>query len=245
MTYLEFLVIFVVAPALSLAGLGYYQARAQERGTRAIGWHWLGVAALAGIAFVWTTPWDNYIVANGVWTYGADRVIAVIGYVPVEEYAFFILMPVYNGALFLCLLQAFGGIRPEGANELRKTRLLTCLVGGTLMLGAVWLFRSGDRFFYLSTTLLWFVPPLMVQWWFDAACLIRNRRLILLSTLLPALYLCVADFFAIQQGIWTISEPTRTGWDLLGLPLEEALFFLVVSLLLSQGMVLWHRLRQV
>lgn len=243
MTYLQFLVIFVVAPAFFLAGLGYYMALGREAGN--LRWHWLGVAALAGIAFVWTTPWDNYIVANGVWTYGVDRVTAVIGYVPVEEYAFFILMPVLNGALFFCLLRASGGIRQEGANEFRNPRLLTCLVGGALMLGAVWLFRSGDRFFYLSTTLVWFVPPLMVQWCFDAPCLVRNWRLILLSTLLPALYLGVADYFAIQQGIWTISEPTRTGWDLLGLPLEEAFFFLIVSLLLSQGMVLWHRLRRV
>jgi lycopene cyclase domain-containing protein len=48
-------------------------------------------AILATVAFVWTTPWDNYLVKSGVWGYGNnDRVLYVIGFVPVEEYCFFI-----------------------------------------------------------------------------------------------------------------------------------------------------------
>lgn len=40
------------------------------------------------IAFVWTTPWDNELVRNGAWWYPKSCVLARIGYVPVEEYAF-------------------------------------------------------------------------------------------------------------------------------------------------------------
>jgi lycopene cyclase domain-containing protein len=243
MTYLVFLVIFVCAPSLLFFGVGCYLDRFYANGKRDLGWHWRGVAALAAIALVWTTPWDNFIVASGVWTYGVDRVVAVIGYVPIEEYAFFVLMPVYNGALFFCLYKLFAGVSPGARGDLRNSRFWTVTVGGLIMIMAALLFFFSERFFYLATTLLWFVPPLMVQWFFDAPCLMRNRRLIFFSTILPTLYFCVADYFAIEQGVWTISDPTRTGWDLLGLPFEEAFFFFIVSLLLSQGMVLWHRLR--
>lgn len=244
MTYLQFLLLFVVTPSFLFLALGFYQSKRLERGHRLLGWHWLGVGALAVIAFVWTTPWDNFIVANGVWTYGVDRVIAVVGYVPIEEYAFFVLMPIYNGAFFYCLLASLGGIRRGETSPDPRSRAMTFILGTTVLTGAFLLLRYEDGFFYLAATLLWFVPPLMLQWFFDSRCLVRNWQLIALGTGLPTLYLCVADYFAIQQGIWTISDPTRTGIDLLGLPLEEAVFFFIVSLLLAQGMTLWHRLKE-
>jgi lycopene beta-cyclase len=46
---------------------------------------------------------------RGVWGYGADRVIGTIGYVPVEEYLFFILQPLLTGLwLYLVLTGARG-----------------------------------------------------------------------------------------------------------------------------------------
>ena len=62
------------------------------------------------IAFWWTVPWDNYLVANAVWGYGADRVCATIGYVPVEEYAFFVIQPILT-CLLLFRQQAVQGWR--------------------------------------------------------------------------------------------------------------------------------------
>lgn len=243
MTYLQFLTVFVIVPAAGLFALGLYQVSLGHEGRSFFRWHWRGVLVLAGIAFVWTTPWDNYIVAHGVWTYGPDRVLATVGYVPVEEYAFFIFMPFYNGSLFVCLAEALGGIQHEPFGKQRGSRLAAFMIGGSILAAAFLLFRYGQQFLYLSTTLLWFVPPLMVQWMYDAKCLLANARLILLATLYPTFLLCVADFYAISQGIWSISDPTRTGFDLFGLPVEEVFFFFIVSLLLAQGMVLWHRLR--
>lgn len=43
---------------------------------------------LPALALIWTTPWDNVIVKNKAWSYPASCVLARIGYVPVEEYAF-------------------------------------------------------------------------------------------------------------------------------------------------------------
>lgn len=244
MTYLQFLIVFVVAPAAALLALGFYQVSLRRGGHFFFRWHWLGVSALAGIAFIWTTPWDNYIVAHGVWTYGLDRVLATVGYVPVEEYAFFILMPVYNGSLFVCLAEALGGIRYEPPKNQIRLKLVAFIIGCLILVSAFLLFRHSQHFFYLSITLLWFVPPLMVQWMYDAKSLIANGRLILLAAAYPTALLCAADLYAIRQGIWTISDPTRAGFDLFSLPIEEVVFFFIVSLLLSQGMVLWHQLRR-
>ena len=49
---------------------------------------WYKLYTLPVIAFVWTTPWDNELVRMGAWWYPSSCVLARVGYVPVEEYAF-------------------------------------------------------------------------------------------------------------------------------------------------------------
>ncbi|WP_394348252.1 lycopene cyclase domain-containing protein [Natrinema pallidum] len=44
---------------------------------------------------------------------------------------------------------------------------------------------------------------------------------------------------AIELGIWVISEAHTTGYVLGGLPIEEALFFLVTNVFAVQGVVLY------
>jgi len=52
----------------------------------------IGLILLPVLAVIWTTPWDNYLVASGVWRYDPTKVWnAVLGYVPLEEYLFFVL----------------------------------------------------------------------------------------------------------------------------------------------------------
>jgi phytoene synthase len=42
------------------------------------------------VATVYTTPWDNALVWSGVWSYPSERPIwGLLGWVPIEEYAFF------------------------------------------------------------------------------------------------------------------------------------------------------------
>ena len=68
---------------------------------------------------------------------------------------------------------------------------------------------------------------------------IRVRRLVLAGLVPPFVYLCVVDALAIKSGTWTISPAYTVGLDLLGvLPLEEIVFFLVTSTLISFGTVL-------
>lgn len=47
---------------------------------------------LCSVAFLTASPWDNYIVYHKAWWYCPTCVTALIGYVPLEEYMFFIIM---------------------------------------------------------------------------------------------------------------------------------------------------------
>ena len=86
MTYLQFHLVFTL-PWLALLGVAAWRAARAGRplaGDRAIGDRFaLGaLAAHMAIAFVYTTPWDNYLVAREVWGYPPGRVLATIGFVP-------------------------------------------------------------------------------------------------------------------------------------------------------------------
>lgn len=63
MTYLQFHLVFLLPPLLLLGALTRRAARRGELPR-------FGLAALALhalVAFLYTTPWDNYLVARGVW----------------------------------------------------------------------------------------------------------------------------------------------------------------------------------
>lgn len=241
MSYLEFLALFVVLPTLLLLALAFWFRRVRQSCGLPLRRHWLGVAILAGIAFVWTTPWDNFLVARQVWGYGPDRVLATIGFVPVEEYAFFLLQPALVGAFLYFLL------RPPLAGSTTWRRKQTILrVGGVLVTVAIvagaLVALSFTPSTYLGLILVWFAPPVALQWCFDPMTIIRQWRVIFSGTALPTLYLALADSFALADGIWEIARPTATGLALGNLPIEELLFFGITSLLLAQGLVLWHSL---
>src|SRR5690606_2155877 len=99
-TYLAFHALFILPPLLLLAA--GQRGRLERVHPRA--GHYL--AAVAAIALVYTTPRDNHLVWRGVWSYGADRVVGTLGYVPVEEYLFFVLQPLLVGLWLYALLPA-------------------------------------------------------------------------------------------------------------------------------------------
>lgn len=97
MTYPLFLLIFLVLP---IALLTYALRRKMER------WWRRAVLFTIVVALLYTTPWDNYLVTTRVWYYDPARVWNIIlGYVPLEEYLFFVLQTVLTGLLTLALLR--------------------------------------------------------------------------------------------------------------------------------------------
>ncbi len=102
-SYGHFLLIFLVVP---IGVLGLLLRRHLTR--RELG----AVGLMSLVALVYSTPWDNWIVAQGVWSYDPARVAGiVIGWVPLEEYLFFMLQPMLSGLIVLALLARVRRIR--------------------------------------------------------------------------------------------------------------------------------------
>jgi lycopene cyclase domain-containing protein len=56
------------------------------------------MAALLGIVYAATSPWDNAAVAMGLWDFDPARILGVrLGWLPLEEYAFFGLQTLLTG----------------------------------------------------------------------------------------------------------------------------------------------------
>jgi putative membrane protein len=239
MSYGLFLLIFLILPIAALLALVVATSRGRRRRGMTLSRHYLGLGILTLIAFVWTTPWDNYLIAQGVWDSPADRVMGRVGYVPLEEYAFFILMPLLNGTLMVLLLDVKSLRAKPMLRHQKRARwgvailVLSLMVGGWVAL----LFQSG---MYLGLMVLWFTPPLFIQWMYDPVGLWKEKRVVVAGTLIPTVYFSLADRFAIADGIWVISPDRTTGLRMGVVPIEEVLFFAITSLLLVQGLVLWH-----
>ena len=230
MTYSLFHLIFILPPILLLA-LQQPQPLAGVGGRKA----GLSLLLIAAVAFIYTTPWDNYLIWRDVWHYGRDRVIGTVGYVPIEEYLFFVLQPILTG-LWLYRLLA----HTEEPSELKSSPAANiggAIIWAGLALGGGWLLQR-DFGVYLGLILVWASPILALQWLVGGAQLWVRKRLWLTATLVPTLYLWIADRIAIGQGIWSISEVYTTGLHLFGLPIEEATFFLVTNFLVVQGLLL-------
>jgi len=243
-----------VLPALML--LAAATAVARRRSTRRTVWvrgaalpYWGDVALLVGLAVAYTTPWDNYLIAQGVWQYGPGRTLARLGFAPVSEYVFFGAQTVLT-ALWLSALPA--GLNPvtEGPGRSQRTRHAERVVGVVAAVGLFavgWWLLGTDATFYLGAILAWGAPVLALQWLVGAPALRDRYRTVVLGVGIPTLYLSVVDRVAIHQGIWELSARYTTGVTIAGLPVEEALFFLTTNLFVVQGLLLarWVRDRWV
>jgi lycopene cyclase domain-containing protein len=234
MTYLQFHLVFL-APALALSGSLAWRAR-DRLGRRA---HW-AVFAVPPIALAYTTPWDNYLVWKGVWYYGADRVVGTIGYVPIEEYLFFVLQPLLAGAVLYTLLGRLltrrplppPPSRPFGVRLAGAVPWLVAAAIGAILLGT-------QRGTYMGLILAWAAPVVALMWLFMGPAFWRLRHAVLPTIALVMLYLWIADALAIRWGIWAISDRYTFGVEPLGLPIEEATFFFVTTVISVLGVVLF------
>ncbi|SDY00996.1 lycopene cyclase domain-containing protein [Halobellus clavatus] len=241
LTYLQFHLAFLLPAVMLLAATGVVsRGRIRESGTSwsSVGLrrYWVGVAIITVVAIAYTTPWDNLLIARGVWWYGDGTTIATVGHAPIEEYLFILVQP-WLTALWLSHLSVPtewpAADRPVGSRALAL--LLAAGIGV-----AGWRLLSLDATFYLGATLAWAAPVIALQWAVGAPQLWARRRLVTVGTLVPTLYLCTVDRVAIELGIWVLSEQYTTGLYLLGLPVEEATFFLVTNLFVVQGLVLYR-----
>ena len=243
MTYFSFLGLFLAIPIAIMLGLTWRDARLGRQMPRRFATY-SPTAILAlhlGMALAYTTPWDNYLVATAVWWYDPAKVTGIVfGYVPIEEYTFFLVQPILTGLWLLFWLRRV----PDGVArgwENGRFRTITLIILALLWLGMVGLLAAGwAPGTYLALILAWALLPLMLQVGFGGDILWRHRRVVLLGLLPVTLFLAAADTLAIADGIWTIDPAQSLNWYLGGiLPFEEFLFFLVTNMLVVFGMTLF------
>jgi lycopene beta-cyclase len=233
--YATFLLLFVILPALIASAVltRAFPGFDRRAGLRAVGF-------TAGIAFAYTVPWDNYLVYRDVWRYGADRVVGVIGYVPVEEYLFFLLQPLFVGTVLVPLLWRAESRMPAPSRAPGQIRALGVAGFGALALvGVTLLVWRQPRGLYMGLILSWALPVLAGLWYYAGPHLWRLRRTLAAVIAGTTLWLWGADAFALRDGIWHIAEATSLGPGVAGLPVEEMTFFLVTTVLCAFSIVLF------
>ena len=239
MTYFSFLLRFLIIPILLLLFINW-----REKDKPASGFNenktWRGILIHILLAVVYTTPWDNYLVATGVWYYDPDLVTGIVfGYVPLEEYTFFVLETLLMG-LWWWILARRKILLPKTPFNPNKT-LRSWTLG---LLAALWvvslsvLLTGWGPGTYLAITLTWALPAIAPQLAFGADILWHHRRLLGTVILTGAIYLSAMDALAIHSGTWTIDPAQSTGLFIGGLPIEEAVFFVITVVLISFGITL-------
>jgi len=243
MKYFGFLARFVVPPLAALLFLNWFdhirgrRMPSPFRGMKPES----AVTGHVALAVAYTTPWDNYLVATRVWWYDPKLVTGfLLGWVPIEEYTFFVLQTLLTGSWMVWLAKHL----PSETRKPKHPRLIRA--GMTAALGLIWaasvwnLIRGPQSRRYLSLTLSWALLPIMFQTAFGGDILWQHRHLVALGIIPTTLYLGLSDSLAIESGTWKINPEKTVNIDLIKdkLPLEEGLFFLVTNTLVSLGMTL-------
>ncbi len=256
MTYFAFLGWYVGIPLLFLIGLAWWDQRhGLQLPATLQSWSFRTVMGIHVIvAVLYTTPWDNYLVATRVWWYDPALVTnIVIGWVPIEEYTFFVVQTIFTSLWLLAVARrsperartkqarqkGFTQNRSATQGTGKSLRLSTATSVALVWVGSILLLVSGWKpGTYLALELAWALPPIIFQLGFGADILWHHRRIVFWSLLIPTLYLAATDTIAIGAGTWTIDPAQSTGFLIGTLPIEEFIFFLVTNVLVVFGTVL-------
>ena len=242
MTYFRFLLRFLLIPILVFLIITHWDNKQNNRinGFRQGRPVWMAIAVHILLAVAYTTPWDNYLVATGVWYYNPQLVTGVVlGYVPIEEYTFFVLETILAGLWWWFVARR---VSPP-ATRFRSNKIPVYL--STSLLVLIWLvftylfFLGAIKLTYLSIILFWALPPILLQALFGADILWHYRKLVFWSIFIPGMYLSLMDIVALKDTTWSISPAQTTGVLFFGiLPLEEVVFFFLTNVLITFGLTL-------
>lgn len=232
MSYLLFHVLFVLPP------LAYLLARRPALSAFRRRLSTIGTTVMVIVAVLYTTPWDNVMIEQGVWSYGEGAVFLRFWAAPLGEYLFFVFQTLIAATWLYHV-----GFDPESEPSDFAVRPRVVGVLGWLGLAGVgaWMtLAAPERWTYLGAILVWASPIVALQWAVGGGYLLREWRPWVVAVGVPTIYLWAIDRVAIGIGIWSIAEPTKTGLTIFGLPIEEATFFVFTNLLVVYGLVLFE-----
>lgn len=244
LTYFRFLFLFVIIPSIILFNL--LRNNKNKKNKSKIGgeyseYYWIIFISL--IAFFYTIYWDNYLVANKVWWYDVNLVAnIIIGFVPLEEYCFFVLQPIFVGLYLKYIIQ-----QKQENHDIKYLKPLNIKTKVIILfsIASIWLIsllyfiyfsKDFPKFKYLMLIIVWSFPPLIIQLLWGLNILFHYRKSIIFVIISSSIYLSLTDCIAIYYGIWTISEQNSIGNIVPNvLPFEEAFFFFITNVLCVFG----------
>lgn len=194
-----------------------------------VGLPWFCV--LCCVAFAYTTPWDAWLIARGVWA--STEVAGTALGIPWEEYAFFLLATAISCVCWaLCWPAQWSDVTAA-----RPSRLVTLGLCSLIGAGLVAM-TSAQRTLYLGSLLLWAAPVLLLQWGVGGHVLSAHAGPLCRSILLSGGTMAIIDVWAIQRNIWVLN-PEHSLWPWArGLHPEEVLFFFLSSTMCIWGLAL-------
>ena len=234
MTYFRFHLFFNLPPLVLLVALNLGPWVWEE--VVAFGWVLLAV-------MVFTTPWDNFAAKWGIWGFPREKYSLRIGYLPVEEYAFFLLQSVNVMLAVRALFHFFPGWQTGRETPIDIWTLICLGVSIIPWLVITWQIRLMRRkrgpCVNYAIHLAWFLPVIYAQWIFAPSLFFGHAGLLALLTGMFGVYYTLADLAAVRAGTWFFDEKQITGLKLGGvLPWEEIAFFFLTSLLVAQSYLL-------
>jgi len=192
------------------------------------------------LVMVFTTPWDNWAAYCGIWGFPRGQYWKRVGWLPVEEYLFFIIQSVEAMLLTLVALRVLGPFdTPEHLLTWPQQGMacgLVCILWG--IVGVLFRGRFGrqSRGHYAWHLFFWFLPVILLQWIIGWPVLVERGAVVLLVMAVLGTYLSLADLVAIKHGVWHFDEKQTTGHKIgPSMPWEEAVFFYLTSALVSQS----------
>jgi lycopene cyclase domain-containing protein len=241
MSYFGFLVVFLLPPIVILTALDFFDHRRKRAlpSEFVVNRPWKVILLMVVVAVLYTTPWDNYLVATKVWWYDPGLVTGiVIGWVPVEEYTFFILQTIFTGLITFTLARYLPSPKTHYSSNNSMRWILALGLLPLWILSILAITAGWGAVAYLAILLVWAIPPVALQLAFGADILWYFRRLVLFAILAPTIYLAFADSLAISSGTWTIN-PEKSLMIFIGsLPIEEFIFFMTTNTLIVLGITL-------
>ncbi len=192
-------------------------------------------------AFLFTTPWDNVAAQRKIWGFSERKYLFKIGFLPIEEYLFFVLQSlnvILGTRFFLHFFQLQTGL--ETRLQHQHFVLIAALLVGWIWLGVQLKQKPLERRFnYAAHLFFWFCPVIYLQWILAAPLLAAHLKLLFVSTFAFGIYYTLADLIAVRSNIWFFDETQITGIKFAEvLPWEEVAFFFLTSLLLAQSYLL-------
>jgi len=235
MTYLRFHLVFNLPLLVVLSVLSSRSAVTMGELEAA------GFVLLAVMIF--TTPWDNLAAKWGIWGFPREKYSLRIGYLPIEEYAFFL----FQSINVMLAVRAVFGFEPDwqlGQETAVGRWTLICLAASLIPWTFVaiqlrWLRRKWGPCVNYAVHLAWFLPVVYAQWVIAPPLFWGHAGLLALMTVAFGTYYTLADLVAVRAGTWFFDEKQITGVKLGGvLPWEEIAFFFLTSLLVAQSYLL-------